>query len=955
MQRVYSVYRPGLDIKNSYSKWIKNDNQKLSVSSRGLAAFTTSLCLNQSSASATSHHVYVADINTPYQPYLLVDSEYEFTIVEWDPSGTKLLVCDVRGRVTIYTSNDYIISDWKPSAQHVFAAETFISAAWFHPGIVSSINIPNQNLKNPSNHLEYSDKVQQESYGATLRLFGSKSAEGCVLISRTGLLCCLTILAEGKVDVISESLAPLRTKIEAADISQAKDGSLIVGTSAGTINSTISFYKVQLHYKSTVLDEVDLWTGGYDNGRRISITCKQFTSFHLNIMSQILDERDNSSTTFENVSNIKFVTGETSDGVLVEISGQNLSLIELWELEARKPRTVHGAIIDLNSGSTEDVKPNLDATQAPASDEQREWCFKGNYIAEKELVAIQTPKFRLFGSHRQQNIILLAYSDATIAYVRKEDLQPIGESLDLSQALSRGIDGATIGHGKKFMNNPRSSDDLTSSPYKMSFARNGNSNAKLSSQQANSALNLANRITDIQFTCNLAAIVVIDSLSQMHVVSLPPLVQCQDHTDLETYSQYLLEYSLITGNDWWDVLISARLESIESICDKFYDAYERQPKHIRFKYSNRQLMTRASLYRCVNTPASLCRASDCHTMIMLNSIASTLKSVLRSLDQDSPSERLTNYLKSAGNLTTFEQCQNVMANINEKELGVEVQLIHNLQPLCQWVVDLAIYLIVSLPQRVRQRLQMPGAGLAHNREALELIRELLVIIRAWDRICEINLFGVYKLKDQQVNVLVKCFQLISMMSAAGGDASACDEALVEECHSLANNISIAQFNFVLEPVGVASSLMEHLRAPTNSQSMTQSIATNRSHLTLEYFREPKMLRVIDLPKVDGSINMNGERKIDIVRNISLGAHPVANMRHCTRCKSVSLAKSSSYVQATRAWEQRWINQCVCGGSWAQSDMSSSVVDHRAFNFNNKVQCLANLFHQEPIMAMIEAE
>lgn len=937
MNRIYSTLRPTVHQK-SYADWITKCDQRVSVSTRGLIAFTASFCLNQPYPTSTSYHVYVADINTPHQPYLLVDSEYEFTIVEWDYSGTKLLICDIRGCATIYTSKDYLISDWKPYFKQVFAAETFISAAWYHPGIVSTINVLNQNLKSPSNHLAYNDKVQQNKFGASLRLFGGKSAEGCILISKTGLICCLTLIADGSVDVVSESLGPLRARIEVADICHHKDGSFVVGTSSGPINSTISFHQICLSMKNMTLEEIDSFTGGLE-GKRVCVSCKQFNSFHLNIMAQILNERENSSA-FEKVAHIKFITKDSPEDVLVEVCGQNLSLIELWELEPAKKSQIHSAILDVLRNK-DDVKPNSNNVTSIKLEENggsqqldelsKEWAFKGNYINDKDLITIQTPRFRLFGSKRQLNIILLAYKDSTVCCMRKEDLQPIFENLDLSTRTpnsTKNINGRTI-----------CNDSIdNNSPYKI--YRNRNNFKAVESKMNNIGKMKPVYITDIQVTCNQAAFIAIDTMSQLHVVKLPPLITCQDRKDQENYLQYLLEYSLVTGNDWWDAMACTRQDSIESICDKFNDAYERQPKHIQRKYFNRQLMIRASLYRCLNTPSSLCKSSDCHTMIMLNSIASTLKSMLRSQDQDTPADHLSNFLTQQGTQATFFNCNNVITKINEREYHVETNLIQCLQPLSQWITDLAILLVVSLPQRTTKRREMlqeengakyptfiPGAGLAQSKEALETIRELLIIIKIWGLQNEASLPIVHKLNDQ-IDVIATLFRLISIIYTTLGNEL--DDSLIEECKQFSNSISVPQFVFSLSAIGVASPLLHKNQSSAFHQQQTQD--PDQPLLILEFFKEPNAPELASLNKVEGAINMNGNRKIDVVRNISLGAHPVANLRHCTRCKSVSLIKPS--FNTSRSWEQRWISSCVCGGSWAQSDSS----------FVNKAGYLAWLNH-----------
>lgn len=855
-----------------------------------------------------SFHVYVADVNTPYRPYLVADSDYEFSIVQWDPCGTQILLCDVRGCVSIYQSNDYLISDWQLIFKQTFAAEVFITASWYHPGIVTKINVANQNLKNPSNHLEYTDKIQKSKFGASLRLFGGKAAEGCIVVSRTGLICCLTRLRDGgNFKVLCDSLGLLRGRVMVADICHDQDGSFIVATSSGPINSTIAFYQIFLTAKNLTLDDVDLHQLNIEN-RRISITCKPFASFHLNVLSQISGERESSTPPFERVGHIKFVNKDSPSEVLIEVKGQNLSLIELWELETVKQPPVNSLIIDIIK-SNEDVKPKIEINNVDTPTETElsaaigqsnqgvismHWSFKGNYITEKDLVAIQTPGSRLFSSIRQLNLVLLAYSDFTISCLRKEDLAPMFEPLDLSEAIT-----SIVRH-----KNGRNTDDV--SRFKVC---QGNRSYSATGRLASNNIEKPPPkkfiyITDIQFSTNQTLFFVIDSLSQIHAIRLPPLIPCQDDQDLETYVQYVLEYCLVTGNDWWDVLVYAGQISVEGICDRIHDAFERQPKHLQVSFYNRQLTIRASLYQCIGDIGSLCKASDCHTLITLNYISNSLKSLLRSYDQDYATEDLTNLLKTQGNQPNFLNCDNVISKINEKEFHVETNVIQCLQPLIQWVTDLAIYLIVSKPQKHATRVQLPGAGLAEDKDALEALRELMVIIKIWGQQNGASLPNVIKLNDQ-IDVISTLYRLISIMHNSLGNEP--EESLSDECAKLSHNISIPEFSFILNCIGVLSLISQ------------QNIKQERSTIILEYLKEPALTEHPKLPKIEGAVNMNGNRRIDVVRNISLGAHPTSNLRLCSRCQSVSLIKPT--FNSIRTWEQRWIRQCVCGGSWAQSDGS----------------------------------
>lgn len=917
MKHIYSCLRPQIDYQ-SYAEWITKSYQKSSISCRGLIAFTSSFCLNQRRPNSCSYHVYVADINTPNKPYLVTDSDYEFTLIEWDPCGAQLLVCDVRGCVYIFKSNECLISDWQLVFKQNFAAEIFITASWYHPGFVTKINVANQNLKSPSNHIEYSEKIQRKKFCASLRLFGGKAAEGCLLISRTGLLCCLTRLKEfGNFEVICDSLGPLRRKVMVADICYDEDGSFLVGTSTGPINSTITFFSIYLTAKNLTLNDVD--TNQLTENRRITISCKPYASFHLNVLSQILSETENSLSAFERIGQIKFVTKESPNDILVEVQGQNLSLIELWELEPAKKQPIHSVILDTLNSQT-DVKPSIGPNDEktgeqdvdnnnPARKTSKCWVFKGNYIAEKELVAIQTPRFKLFSTNRHMNLILLAYKDHSVCCLRREDLTPLFEPFDLSDFLNyREVKRARVAESENIMHQKG-----------LQYTGNGIGLNKQTSQAGKMNKRKLVQITDIQLSANNATLFVIDSLSQIHVIGLPPLLTCQDDQDFEVYLQYLLEYCLVTGNDWWDVMMCAKHESIESICDRVHDSFERQPTHVHVNYSNRQLTIRASLYRCINDVPSLCRAADCHAMIILNYIASSLKSLLRSQDQDSATDNLANILKSQENQEILFNCNDVISRLNERDFQVETNVAQCLQPLIQWVTELAIFLIVSRPQQVKNKsTRLPGAGLAEHRDALETIRELLVIIKIWSQQNDASAPTIIRLNDQ-IDVLCVIFRLISTMYQSLGREP--DESLLDGCARLGNNISVPQFTLTLKPVGVVSMISQR--------------NLKNSSIVFEYFKESGNFDLVELPQLEGAISMNGNRRIDVVRNISLGTHPISNLRQCTRCQSVSLVKPT--FNSIRTWEQRWIRQCVCGGSWAQSGNTfESKLSHLAWAYHSSM-------------------
>lgn len=68
----------------------------------------------------------------------------------------------------------------------------------------------------------------------------------------------------------------------------------------------------------------------------------------------------------------------------------------------------------------------------------------------------------------------------------------------------------------------------------------------------------------------------------------------------------------------------------------------------------------------------------------------------------------------------------------------------------------------------------------------------------------------------------------------------------------------------------------------------------------------------DIPSVEGGLA--GDTTVDSIRHIQLGKRPTT-IRRCTRCGASSSIQSLARTAAMRAWEQRWVGGCRCGGVW----------------------------------------
>lgn len=806
MERIYIVTRPPID-KDSYFDWLKSKSQKLSVSNKGLVAFTTSFLLNERNPSTASFHLYIIDINTPTLPYHVAEFEDNISILQWDPTGTKVLAVDSNGKIAIFGSKDSLVSDWSQLFVKTLKFETFITACWFDSGRISTINLDSQIIKQPTQHLTYTDKIKQSISKASLRLFGNRPAEGCLLVSSTGLLCCLTVMTEGDCVMVIESIFPVRIKVSVADLITQEDGSFLLATSAGPINERVSVHSITLSSNNISSADIDYQS----SHNQITITCKPMSSFHINLLTQTLQEResnqDSQQSLFKNIAHLKILNKSIRPEIAVEISGPSMSLLELWELDKNESETM------------------------------QQWIFKGNCIFDKELIAIQAATSTLLHYKPQVSFIILSFVDSTVVCIRKENLRPLHTTTNIES------------------------------------------------------------LQNIQITCNQMTMIGIDSKSQLYAFKLPPLLECQDNGDLEVYTQYLLEYCLVTGNDWWDVLVSTKQNSIDSVCDKFQVSYLNQPKHLRDTYLNKQLMIRASFLRAIGSLKHMSDASDCYTILILKSIANTFKSFLRIQEDDSPASEyisVTSILKRTQHQSFFN-LNTLVGEINEKDYLIDNNISQSLQPLINWVKELCIHILATQVHSSVNKIRYPGQNLIKDSDAIQTLRELLVLIKIWSRHNEACMPQVQKLLDS-LDILASMFKLLSSLHLSKG---VIDEKLSEEIRQFIDNVIVFDFDMILQPIGAASSLLFQ-----NKESGIKFVYYDKSTMN-----PPP----VSVPNIEGVVKCVDRRRVDVVRCVSLGVNTSQTLHQCTRCGSLSMSPNSTQ----RAWEQRWIATCICGGHWAQ--------------------------------------
>lgn len=265
----------------------------------------------------------------------------------------------------------------------------------------------------------------------------------------------------------------------------------------------------------------------------------------------------------------------------------------------------------------------------------------------------------------------------------------------------------------------------------------------------------------------------------------------------------------------------------------------------------------------------------------------------------SPAERLTSTCNKS--LETEIDKVLVSLNLENKEFVVESAALQNLQQLIQWVGDLCLYLLTSLPSMSQGYASFPGQGLLRDTHFLGLLREVLVIIRIWGLINP-GCAPTFMTTSSTLDCLPLIFSLITRVWASSKESS------TEFEESLVNDCCLLQSQVLLQPVD------EGLLADMNYGS---SIFNQPHPVQLTFGMVPNyvhkgMDRVMALLP-EGQI-ISQQRK-DIVRLVYMGHQPPSNCRKCSRCGCLSLHKTATMSPVLKAWELRFYKNCPCGGQW----------------------------------------
>ncbi|KAJ8704408.1 hypothetical protein PYW07_011596 [Mythimna separata] len=224
MELIYSMRRKPLKCEPPHFESVLDHDVVrpiCTISSCNIIAFSSPTELDDTEGDTWGGHVYVCDLDTPWDSHKVTSTAYPISALEWDIEGKQLLIATTVGEVSVYTQKDYLLNEWTCIYTANFPGEHIIRAAFFHNGrrLVMVDKKPDAPV---------TERIQMLRPTPTLKGFGGVSSEGACVITATGLIGVLTPPAEGtRAHVARDCLRATRDHITAASIAH-KNGSLVI-------------------------------------------------------------------------------------------------------------------------------------------------------------------------------------------------------------------------------------------------------------------------------------------------------------------------------------------------------------------------------------------------------------------------------------------------------------------------------------------------------------------------------------------------------------------------------------------------------------------------------------------------------------------------------------------------------------------------------------------------------
>ncbi|XP_017333137.1 mediator of RNA polymerase II transcription subunit 16 [Ictalurus punctatus] len=772
----------------------------------------------------------------------IIDSEHPWDVYSISSGHTEVISClewDQSGSRLLSADGDGQIKCWAMTEHLVNSWEsTQCSSVEGEPIVALSWLHNGVKLAlhvEKSGSTNFGEKFSRVKFSPSLTLFGGKPMEGWLAVTVSGLVSVSLLKPNGALLSASESLSRLRGRVALADIAFTGGGNIVVATTDGSSSSPVQFYKV----------------------------CVSVVSEKCRIDTELLPSLFMRCTTdpvrrnkYPAVTHLKFLTRENSEQVLLCASSQTGSIVECWSLRKEG--------LPVN---------NIFQHRSPVVGEKQPMILKWRILSATNdldrVSAVALPKLPISISNTDLKVasdtkfcpglgLALAFHDGTIHILHRLSLQTMG------------VFPGTTGTSQRVGDEPTIKRQRTGGP--------------------------TVHFKALQFSWTSLALVGVDNHGKLHMIRVSPSMgQMLDMNILLRHLLFLLEYCMVTGYDWWDVLLHVQHSMVHNLVEKLHEEYMRQNQALQQVLSTRIVAVKASL--CKLSLATAARACDFYAKLLLIAISSTLKSLLRPHVLNTPDKSPGDRLAEICTKNTDTDIDKVMINLKTEEFVLDGPPLQSLQQLIQWVGDFVLYLLANLPNQgstVR-----PGFGFLRDGPSLGMLREMMVMIRIWG-LLKPGCLPIYTATSDNQDSMSLLFRLLTKLWLCSRDEShpqEPDETLLDECCLLPSQLLVPSMDWL----------------PINDGVITK--IQSKHHLRLQFGKPYTLPGLNPNSQIELFSRSPASQRMDNLRCLHMGICPTEDSKACTRCGCVTMLRSPNKTNAMKQWEQRWIKNCLCGGLW----------------------------------------
>ncbi|KAM9762464.1 mediator of RNA polymerase II transcription subunit 16 [Menidia menidia] len=771
----------------------------------------------------------------------IIDTEHPWDVFSISSGHSEVISClewDQSGSRLLSADGDGHIRCWSMSDHLVNSWESVLSSSLEGDPIIALSWLHN-GVKlalhvEMSGSTNFGEKFSRVKFSPSLTLFGGKPMEGWLAVTVSGLVTVSLLKPGGALLTASESLCRLRGRVALADIAFTGGGNIVVAATDGSSSSPVQFYKVVV----SVVSE------------KCRIDTELLPSLFLRCTTDPMRREK-----YPAVTHLKFLTRENSEQVLLCASNQSGSIVECWSL--RKEGLPVNNIFQHRSPVVGEKQPTI-----------LKWRILTTTGDLERVSAVALPKLPISISNTDLKVasdtkfcpglgLALAFHDGSIQILHRLSLHTMGVFYGSSSAQRPGDEAAI---------------------------------------KRQRAAGPTLHFKALQFSWTSLALAGVDNHGKLHMLRVSPSMgQVLEMNTTLRHLLFLLEYCMVTGYDWWDVLLHVQPGMVHNLVEKLHEEYMRQNQALQQVLATRIVAVKASL--CKLSTATAARACDFHAKLLLIAISSTLKSLLRphvlNTPDKSPGDRLTEICAK----NTDTDIDKVMINLKTEEFVLDGPPLQSLQQLIQWVGDFVLYLLANLPNQ--GSMVRPGFGFMRDGASLGMLREMLVMIRIWGLLKPGCLPTFTATSDTQdsMQLLFRLLTKLWLCSRDDGPPQEPDESLIDECCLLPSQLLVPSMDWL----------------PVNDGVMVK--LQGKHPLRLQFGKASS------LPGAGGSVPLEaftrspGCQKMDNLRCVHMGVCPTEESKACTRCGCVTMLRSPNKTNAMKQWEQRWIKNCLCGGLW----------------------------------------